>query len=46
MQQVQVYRWVGRAIGLDLHRDFCEIADLRGGCGSLGGQAEYHAAGA
>jgi transposase len=26
MQQVQVYRWVGRAIGLDLHRDFCEIA--------------------
>jgi transposase len=22
----QVYRWVGRAIGLDLHRDFCEIA--------------------
>lgn len=27
MAQVQqVYRWVGRAIGLDLHRDFCEIA--------------------
>jgi hypothetical protein len=26
MRQVQVYRWVGRAIGLDLHRDFCEIA--------------------
>jgi transposase len=27
VQQVQqVYRWVGRAVGLDLHRDFCEIA--------------------
>ena len=27
MQQVpQVLRWIGRAIGLDLHRDFCEIA--------------------
>ena len=22
----QLLRWVGRAIGLDLHRDFCEIA--------------------
>jgi transposase len=39
MQQLQVYRWVGRAIGLDLHRDFCEIAICRGGCGSLGRQA-------
>ena len=27
MQQVPgVFRWMGRAIGLDLHRDFCEIA--------------------
>jgi transposase len=27
VQQVQqVYRWVGRAVGLDLHRDFCELA--------------------
>jgi transposase len=27
VQQVQpVYRWSGRAIGLDLHRDFCEVA--------------------
>jgi transposase len=23
-------RWVGRAIGLDLHRDFCEIAICEG----------------
>jgi len=23
---VQLLRWVGRAIGLDVHRDFCEIA--------------------
>ena len=27
MQQVQrLYRWTGRAVGLDLHRDFCEVA--------------------
>jgi transposase len=27
VQQVQqVYRWMGRAVGLDLHRDFCEVA--------------------
>ena len=27
MQQVQqVCRWMGRAVGLDLHRDFCEVA--------------------
>ena len=27
MQQVQqVCRWLGRGIGLDLHRDFCEVA--------------------
>ena len=27
MQQLQqVYRWMGRAAGLDLHRDFCEVA--------------------
>ena len=27
VQQVQpVQRWTGRAIGLDLHRDFCEVA--------------------
>ncbi len=24
--QVQLLRWIGRAIGLDVHRDFCEIA--------------------
>jgi hypothetical protein len=27
VQRVQpLYRWTGRAIGLDLHRDFCEVA--------------------
>jgi transposase len=27
VQQVQpLHRWTGRAIGLDLHRDFCEVA--------------------
>jgi transposase len=27
VQQVpQAFRWVGRAVGLDLHRDFCELA--------------------
>lgn len=27
----QVHRWLGRAIGLDLHRDFCEIAICESG---------------
>jgi transposase len=32
VQQVQqVYRWVGRGIGLDLHRDFCEVAICQDG---------------
>jgi transposase len=26
VQQLQVCRWMGRAVGLDLHRDFCEVA--------------------
>ena len=26
-----VVRWVGRAIGLDVHRDFCEVAICEGG---------------
>jgi hypothetical protein len=21
-----VHRWIGRGVGLDLHRDFCEVA--------------------
>lgn len=21
-----LFKWVGRAVGLDLHRDFCEVA--------------------
>jgi hypothetical protein len=38
LQQVQpLHRWVGRAIGLDLHRDFCEIAICEDGVvGSAG----------
>ena len=27
----QVHRWLGRAIGLDLHREFCEIAICESG---------------
>jgi transposase len=32
VQQVQpLHRWTGRAIGLDLHRDFCEVAICEAG---------------
>jgi transposase len=32
VQQVQqVHRWVGRGIGLDLHRDFCEVGICQDG---------------
>jgi hypothetical protein len=27
----QVHRWLGRAIGVDLHREFCEIAICESG---------------
>jgi hypothetical protein len=37
-EEVVVSRWVGRAIGLDVHRDFCEIAICEDGwCGLRGG---------
>ena len=29
-------RWVGRAIGLDVHRDFCVVAICEDGGGALG----------
>ena len=39
---MQLLRWVGRAIGLDVHRDFCEIAICEDGVRPLGWQSEQH----
>ena len=39
-------RWVGRAIGLDVHRDFCVVAICEDGGGPLGGPGAEHAGGA
>ena len=37
-------RWVGRAIGLDVHRDFCVVAICEDG-GPVGGAGAEHAGG-
>ena len=41
----QVHRWLGRAIGLDLHRDFCEIAICESGQTYGGGRVKMTAEG-
>jgi transposase len=41
----QVYRWLGRAIGLDLHREFCEIAICESGQTYGGGRVATTAEG-
>jgi transposase len=41
VQQVQpLHRWTGRAIGLDLHRDFCEVAICEDGVVRSAGRVE------
>ena len=40
-----LFRWVGRAIGLDVHRDFCVIAICEDGSGSLRGSGPEHTRG-
>ena len=46
MQQVQrVSRWMGRAVGLDLHRDFCEVAICEDGVVRSAGRVEMSAEG-
>jgi transposase len=41
----QVHRWLGRAIGLDLHREFCEIAICESGQTYGGGRVKMIAEG-
>jgi hypothetical protein len=41
----QVHRWLGRAIGLDLHREFCEIAICESGQTYGGGRVAMTAEG-
>jgi transposase len=41
----QVHRWLGRAIGLDLHREFCEIAICESGQTYGGGRVATTAEG-
>jgi hypothetical protein len=41
----QVHRWLGRAIGLDLHREFCEIAICESGQRYGGGRVKMTAEG-
>jgi transposase len=41
----QVHRWLGRAIGLDLHREFCEIAICESGQTYGGGRVKMTAEG-
>ena len=41
----QVHRWLGRAIGLDLHREFCEIAICESGQTFGGGRVKMTAEG-
>ena len=38
-------RWVGRAIGLDVHRDFCVVAICEDGRGPLRGPGAEHTGG-
>ena len=38
-------RWVGRAIGLDVHRDFCVVAICEDGRGALRRSGAEHAGG-
>jgi transposase len=46
VQQVQpLQRWTGRAIGLDLHRDFCEVAVCEDGVVRSAGRVEMAAEG-
>jgi transposase len=46
VQQVQpVHRWTGRAIGLDLHRDFCEVAICEDGVVRSAGRVKMTAEG-
>jgi transposase len=46
VQQVQpLQRWTGRAIGLDLHRDFCEIAICEDGVVRSAGRVKMAAEG-
>jgi hypothetical protein len=46
VQQVQrVYRWMGRAVGLDLHRDFCEVAICEDGVVRSAGRVRMAAEG-
>jgi transposase len=41
VQEVQpLHRWTGRAIGLDLHRDFCEVAICEDGVVRSAGRVE------
>ena len=40
-----VPRWVGRAIGLDVHREFCEVAICEDGRGAVGGPGAGHTGG-
>lgn len=42
---LQVHRWLGRAIGLDLHRGFCEIAICESGQTYGGGRVATTAEG-
>ena len=39
-------RSAGRAIGLDVHRDFCEVAICEDGAGAFGGPGRDDAGGA
>jgi transposase len=36
----QVHRWLGRAVGLDLHREFCEVAICESGRTYGGGRVK------
>ena len=38
-------RWVGRAVGLDVHREFCVVAICEDGRTSLGGAGGEHPGG-
>jgi UvrD-like helicase family protein len=42
-RRVAVGRSVGRAIGLDVHRDFCEVAIFEAGAGAVGWSDPDHA---
>jgi hypothetical protein len=42
---VPLIRWVGRAIGLDVHRDFCVVAICEDGKVRLAGRGAEHPGG-